>query len=258
MCALMKFPWPNELFLSDNCTCLHKQRIQEDEILDVVDIVWHGNPSETGPKLCIRQTYLENERFVILNELHKQCKHMQEGEQMDTPKHPRYAVGQTVLVVPSQKSRHDLEPYEIIKYITEASRQFAILKPLKRRREIDGTGRPNELVYTTNQTEKISADKIERACLVRFYRPTDAVNGLIPAPYNRDGTGNAFYIITRLIQDNGASNLVPIGDDIPKGLIQGFDPLSPPPRKVLRGMDLYCGGGNFGRVCWILMGENVR
>ncbi|KAE9369421.1 hypothetical protein N431DRAFT_469332 [Stipitochalara longipes BDJ] len=247
MCALMKYPWPNELFLSDNCTCLHKQRIEEDEILDIVDVIWHGNPSEVGQELCIRQTYLENERFVTLSELHKRCKHLQGDKQTETWTTPNYPVGQTVLVAPSQKTRHELEPYEIMRYITEGSRRFAILKRLHRRREIDGTGRPNELVYTMNQTEKICVSKLERTCLVRFYKPTDAANRLIPAPYNRDGTGNAFYITTRLFQENGNSRLIPIGEDIPKTLIQGFDPSSPPPRRVLRGMDLYCGGGNFGR-----------
>jgi DNA (cytosine-5)-methyltransferase 1 len=113
------------------------------------------------------------------------------------------------------------------------------------------------LVYTTKQTEKISANKLERTCLVRFYKTTDEANGLIPPPYNRDGTGNAFYITTRLIQEKGASKLIPIGDDIPRTLIQGFDPSSRPSRRVLRGMDLYCGGGNFGRVSWSLINKNL-
>ncbi len=119
-----------------------------------------------------------------------------------------------------------------------------MLHRLRRRREIVGAGRPNELVYTI-QTEKVSTNKLDRTCLVRFYRETDAENCRIPAPYSRDGTGNAFYITTRLTPEHG---LIPIENNVPQTLIQGFDPSSVPPRRVLRGMDLYCGGGNFGRV----------
>lgn len=245
MCGLMHYPWPNELFLSDNCTCLHRKKIKEEEVLDVINIMWHGNPSEAGRKLFIRQTYLENERFVTLQEAHKRCEHLKGQEQTETSVNlAKYPIGQTVLIAPSQKSRHELEPYEIMKYITEGSKQFAVLHRLRRRREIDGAGRPNELVYTI-QTEKVSTNKLDRTCLVRFYRETDAENCRIPAPYSRDGTGNAFYITTRLTQEYG---LIPIENNVPQTLIQGFDPSSVPPRRVLRGMDLYCGGGNFGRV----------
>lgn len=242
MCAKMKYPWPNELFLSDNCTCSHS-RIKEDEVLDVVSVLWHGNPSDAGRKLFIRQTYLENERFVTLKETHKKCEHLRNQEQTGTSiKMSKYPIGQTVLVAPPQKSRHELEPYEIMKYIVEGSKQFAVLRRLQRRRDIDGTGKPNQLVYT-NQTDKVSVSKLQRTCLVRFYSESDAEKHRIPPPYNRDGTGNGFYITSRLIQqEHGISKLVPIEEDLPQTLIQGFDPTSTPPRRLLRGMDLYCGG----------------
>jgi DNA (cytosine-5)-methyltransferase 1 len=89
--------------------------------------------------------------------------------------------------------------------------------------------------------------ELQRTCLVRFYKQSDVEKNRIPPPYNREGTGNAFFITTRLIQDKGLSTLIPIEEDLPQTLIQGFDPSSPPPKKLLRGMDLYCGGGNFGR-----------
>jgi DNA (cytosine-5)-methyltransferase 1 len=246
MCALMKYPWPNELFLSDNCTCTGR-RIKEDEILDVVSIQWHGNPAQAGLKLFIRQTYLENERFVTLKEAHKKCEHLKSREQIgksiEATKHP---IGQTLLVPPTQKSRHELESYEIIRYITEGSKEFAILRWLQRRRDIDGTGKANELVYT-NKTDQVSTSKLHGTCLVRFYSASDVEKRRIPAPYSRDGTGNAFYITKRLVQVGGISKMIPIEEDLPITLIQGFDPASSPPRNMLRGIDLYCGGGNFGR-----------
>jgi DNA (cytosine-5)-methyltransferase 1 len=245
MCAKMKYPYSNELFLSDNCTC-SKRRIMEDEILDVVDISWNSHPSESGKKLFIRQTYLENEKFVTLKESHKKCEHLKAQEQTATCTTFKYPIGKTVLVPPCQKSRHGLEPYEITKYISEGSKQIAVLRRLQRRREVDGKGRPNELVYT-DKMHKVPVSKIRRTCLVRFYRESDVEKHRIPAPYNRDGTGNAFYITTRLVQDSDVSKLSPIEKKLPQTLLQGFDPLGIPSRRVLRGMDLYCGGGNFGR-----------
>jgi DNA (cytosine-5)-methyltransferase 1 len=245
-CAKMKYPYPNELFLSDNCTC-SRSRIMEDEILDVVSVLWHVHPSEAGEKLFVRQTYLENERFVTLKDAHKKCEHLQVQENSVTSITPsKYPIGQTVLVAPRQKSRHELEPYEIIEYVSEGSKLFAVLRRLQRRREIDGNGRPNELVYTEKR-EKFLASKIQRTCLIRFYSESDIERRRIPAPYNRDGTGNAFYIATRLIQDNEVSKLSHIEGKPPQTLIQGFDPSAAPSRQVLRGMDLYCGGGSFGR-----------
>jgi DNA (cytosine-5)-methyltransferase 1 len=152
MCALMKYPWANELFLSDNCTC-SQSKIKEEEILDVVTVLWHSNPLEAGSKLFIRQTYLENERFVTLKETHKTCTHLKDRKQTRASVDlRRFPIGQTVLVAPSQKGRHGLEPYEIIRYIIEGKKHFVVLGRLQRRREIDGKGKPNELVYATFHT----------------------------------------------------------------------------------------------------------
>lgn len=241
MCGLMKYPWPNELFFSDNCTC-SQRKIKEDEIIDVVTILWHSNPLEAGRRLFVRQTYLENERFVTLKEAHKLCVHT--PTPIDLKKYP---IGQAVLVAPSSRTRYELEPYEIIRYITEGTQHFAEMSRLQRRQEIDGKGKPNELVYTNVHIEKFKVEELQRTCLVRLYKQLDVEKSRIPAPYSRDGTGNAFYITTRLIQIDGSLKLIPIEADPPQSLIQGFDPLSAPPKKLLRGMDLYCGGGNFGR-----------
>ena len=52
----------------------------------------------------------------------------------------------------------------------------------------------------------------------------------------RDLTGNG-----------GAKEVTPIGVQIPRSLIQEFDLLHEPSHKEHRGLDLYCGGHNFGR-----------
>ncbi|PQE07972.1 hypothetical protein CJF32_00003100 [Rutstroemia sp. NJR-2017a WRK4] len=248
-CAKMKYPYAKELFLSDNCTCL-SGRIPQDELIEIIPVLWQGQPSETNT--FIRQTYLNNDRFVTLKEEHKTCEHLSHLRPTVgdfTPPHTteeRFPVGQTVLASPVRKSPYGLEPYEVVKYSQKGSKQYVTLRQLLRMSELDTTGshQPNELVYT-DRFEEIAPTKIDRTCLVRFYSEEEAVSNAIPPPYSRGGTASAFFITKRMQESSG--ELTPIEDDQPQSLKQGFDPHAEPPRKLLAGLDLYCGGGNFGR-----------
>lgn len=249
LCAKMKYPHPNELFLSDNCNCGREAKITVDQILDVVPINWYGQPSAGDQKgLFIRQTYLENERFVDLQDKHMTCAHFKAKKSQLEPKSiPSYSVGQTVLARPlaRQNSKFDLEVYEIINRFEEHSSQNiqckVILRHLRRRSEFDTKGKPNELVYTNIQNEVLES-RIYSNCIVRFFDEKSP----IPAPYNRGGAGNMFFITqTRVVQEDGTIKLAALTTH-PTSLIQGFDPRLPH-EQPLRGLDLYCGGGNFGR-----------
>ena len=249
-CAKMKYPLSKELFFSDNCSC-SQSRIKEDEVIDLVTVSWHGQPLGSQ-KFFIRQTYLENDRFVTLADDHKICKHRRDKNKPTS--FMKFALGQTVLVAqtdlspPCRKSKYGLDPFEVLKYETSNLTQYAILRRLLRRNEIDkqSSCKPNELVYS-DDIVKVELRKIERTCLVRFYSEAEVIGQTVPAPYSRCGTGNAFYITSRLIENDGNKQLIPIQDKIPPSLVQGFDPSKAPSRRKLRGLDLYCGGGNFGR-----------
>ncbi|RAL60666.1 hypothetical protein DID88_009984 [Monilinia fructigena] len=89
------------------------------------------------------------------------------------------------------------------------------------------------------------ADKLNKTCLVRFYTEKEISSGNVPAPYCRDGSSNAFIITMRLREDD--QKLIPIEEETPESLIQGFDPRATLKRRLLNGLDLFCGGGNFGR-----------
>ncbi|KAF7945550.1 hypothetical protein EAE96_010317 [Botrytis aclada] len=248
-CAKMKYPYAKELFLSDNCTCGSRgSRITHDEVIDIIPIIWHGLPSETD--IFIRQTYLNHDSFVTLKDSHKTCEHLRKSQE-DSPLPStivdRFPIGQTVLALPPRrKSKNSLEPYEVVEYLGESSKLNVRLRRLVRRSEVDHTVscRPNELVYT-DIIDTMSAHKLERTCLVRFYTEKQVSSGNVPAPYCRDGASNAFIITKRLCEDN--HTLIPIESDTPQSLIQGFDPKAPLKRRVLNGLDLFCGGGNFGR-----------
>ncbi|KAM3072050.1 hypothetical protein ACMFMG_008511 [Clarireedia jacksonii] len=248
-CAKMKYPYAKELFLSDNCTCVSR-RVSQDELIEIIPVVWHGQPSDTNT--FIRQTYLNNDRFVTLKEEDKACEHLRHlrtnvGNSRTPPTiAEQFPVGQTVLASPVRRSQYELEPYEVVKYSQKGSKQYVTLRQLLRMYDLDTKGfcQPNELVYT-DRIEEIAVTRIDRTCLVRFYSEDEALNNAIPPPYNRSGTASAFFITKRLQESSG--ELTPIGEDLPQSLIQGFDPQAEPPRELLAGLDLFCGGGNFGR-----------
>ena len=243
-CGLMKYPYSNELFFSDCCTC-NGGHIPEDRVTDIVKVLWHGHPSTAGEQLFVRQSWIDNERFVTFRDSHKRCVHLQNRQ--IPPK--RFNLGETVLAPSSANPRNDrLEPCEVIGYIEEGPKLMIKLRRFLRRNEIPGQAgfAPNEVVYT-DRYYQIEARLVTRSCLVRIYGRLQAEKKNIPAPYGRDGTGSAFYITKRLCEEKDIPELISIVKNFPDGLSEGFDPLVKSKRAKLRGLDLYCGGGNFGR-----------
>ncbi|KAL2135172.1 hypothetical protein VTI74DRAFT_9489 [Chaetomium olivicolor] len=91
-CGMMKYPWPNELFLSDHCTCEEGRhaRVKEHEVLGIHNIDWFGNPNEGNSEFFVRQTYVvAGRRWITLQRSHMRCSH-------DRPK-LRFRTGDTVL-----------------------------------------------------------------------------------------------------------------------------------------------------------------
>ncbi|KAK4447721.1 hypothetical protein QBC34DRAFT_495826, partial [Podospora aff. communis PSN243] len=234
-CGVMKYPWPNELFLSDHCTCEEgaTNRIKDDEVLAVHPINWVGNPNNSDHRFFVRQIYMVHDRrWVTLEKSQLTCAH---GEQ---EKDVRYKSGDTILATLRSAAVFS-EPYEVVKVFRQGEQLFVRLRVLLRRDKVDfvpGVA-PNELVYTEQVmvVKKASMNVLGR-CHVRFFRPDES----IPSPYNRGGTGNLFYIRSKL----EAGRCVPLGA-FPTSLRQGFDPRCEVPK--LRGLDLFCGAGNFGR-----------
>lgn len=229
-CCSMKYPYKNELFLSDHCSCHSgEERIKEGEVTGIHSVEWFGNPETTNAEFFVRQTYEhEQRRFITLEQVHLRCR--------IGKKQPRtYHVGDTVLVLtPGTKI---LEPYELLGYLE--GDQTVHLRRLLRRRQVDAQQRdcaPNELVYTEEETYA-SVQGIHSRCILRCYTPNEEV----PVPYNLNGTGNAFIITHRKLPDG---SIQPLGSDKPQ-IRQGFDPNRQ--ANKLRALDLYCGCGNLGR-----------
>ncbi|KAK0673698.1 putative DNA methylase [Cercophora samala] len=236
-CCLMRYPWPNELFLSDHCTCEegHRARVKEHEVVGVHKVNWFGSPETSGDDFFVRQTYIvEHRRWVSLQDSHIRCSHGSEKLS--------YKPGDTVLVLlnPSDKFT---EPCEIVKVFKQGKTVFVRLRRLLRRGQVDPLAKnapANELVYT-DKFVVAKPDKIIGKCHIRVFE----ADAPIPSPYNRNGTGNLFYITHGLAGTQ--SKTVPLHlNDIPFTMRQGFDPREEDFQK-LRGMDLFCGSGNLGR-----------
>ncbi|KAI2471560.1 S-adenosyl-L-methionine-dependent methyltransferase [Annulohypoxylon bovei var. microspora] len=209
-CGIMKYPYNNEIFLSNNCTCHHNTaKVKASEILATHSVEWFGSPS-TSAEFFVRQTYLSDDcRWTTLKKEHLTC----------------------------AEDRFHVKP---------SYKNYVRLRKLKRRKDVDKNAPkspPNEVVYT-DQFVEISTDRIFRHCLVRaFYLKEE-----ITSPYDHDGTGDMFFMTHREVEaEKGNMTYIPLDMVLIRQVRQGFDPLSVPPAQKLQGLDLFCGGGNFGR-----------
>ncbi|KAK6953549.1 hypothetical protein Daesc_005854 [Daldinia eschscholtzii] len=239
-CGVMKYPWNNELFLSNNCTCHHgTARIKADQILSTHEVEWFGDPS-TSAEFFVRQTYLSDDcRWTTLKKEHLTCKEERFHEEV------KYAIGDAVLVETDPKALK-LETFVVEGFFDEGKRRYVRLRKLLRRKEVDKDATnspPNEVVYT-NKIVEIPSRRIFRRCLVRAFRPGET----IPSPYDFNGTSDLFFMTHQEIETGGGQvAYVPLDMDLVKGVRLGFDPSQGHRSQKLQGLDLFCGGGNLGR-----------
>ncbi len=256
-CDNGRYPYSNELFFSDNCSCEEKATYSSDAVAKV-PVSFFGSPSHSTAGYFVRQKYRTvpgQEAFVTLRQSDFKCWHQSpETNKSDLQLFmKRYAVGDTILVPEEVAGTTILEPVEIVSFEQRNSREAVQMRRLLRRRRDyqDEEAKPNELVYSDDvyeiPVERLVDEDQCRRCHIRFYALTDLQECKIPAPYSRDGTADAYYIIYRQVGSGTMRRLEPIAESSMISLKQGFDPLSAPSRPPLRGMDLYCGGGNFGR-----------
>lgn len=238
LCGLMKYPWNNELFLSDHCSCDETSKIREDEVLGVHNVEFGGTSATTAEFFC-RQTYICDERkWITLENGHLHCSHTTKA-----PKAAEFEPGETRLVILDKHSGRS-EPCEFVASYEEDRSDIYRFRRLFRRGQVDPktpNAWPNELVYSENLVE-VRRYRILEPCFVRFFKAGQE----IAAPYDRNGVGGFFYITHQEVYDEGTGtrSYVPL-EVFPSTLKQGFDPFEPIQR--LRGLDLFCGGGNFGR-----------
>lgn len=245
-CSTGRYPVVNELFFSDNCNC-EDGVLRLDEVICKISVAYHHQPGASDAEYIIRQKFTYEDTFVTLKDSDFRCVHQNESTKTVVEElMEEYRVGDTILALDIAEDQNLLEPAEIVAFDQSGlSDRISVRRLPRRKRDFgDLDARPNELVYT-DEILSIPANAVDRRCHLRFYT-TDALESKdIPTPYNRDGTADAYYITCQV--QLGSQKLEPLRIPFPKTLIQGFDPNSQPLKDILNGMDLFCGGGNFGR-----------
>ncbi|KAI9857938.1 MAG: DNA methyltransferase Dim-2 [Vezdaea acicularis] len=249
-CEVAHYPYSNELFMSDNCNC-GSDPFTLDDVCCKPSVAFHAQPDSTGAEFFVRQSYQsDNASFVTLKGSAFRCKcdNLLKSDLEDVME--KYKIGDTVLVLTKARGERDrLEPVEIVEFLTEGAEEYVRARRLKRRArdyEDSNDAKRNELVYTNN-LYLVPAKNVADACHVRFYTEAQRQAKLIPSPYDKNGTANCFFITSHEVGDGPVQRLLPLKTPFPTSLNQGFDPDAAPERPYLNGMDLYCGGGNFGR-----------
>ena len=240
-CQSMRYPHRRELFLSDHCNC-GDEPIYAHEVAFKPQVAFFKGP-DCGADFFIRQKYVGNDPgWVTLQQSHFYCDCGVETLARD------YIIGDTLLIARSiSTSQQVLEPVVLVEKAPCGSANLIRVRLLQRLgREIGGETfiEPNELVYT-NILDDVPIADVHRSCHVRFYTKEEKDRGDIPAPYSRRGTADCFFITSHISSDE---------DKLPKSLNkpwpvmnQGWDPLAATCQPKLRGLDIFCGGGNLGR-----------
>ncbi|KAI9751103.1 MAG: Vacuolar protein sorting-associated protein 17 [Chaenotheca gracillima] len=248
-CSTTRYPFSNELFFSDNCNC-QDASFPATEVVCKMPVAFFTGPDETPSETYfVRQKFRTvDSAFVTLRDEHFMCIHHPNSKHVKDPEteEKTYSAGDTVLVKPHHKgSELMLEPVEIISFEKEDEKTHVVVRKLPRRHR-DFAGQddapPNELVYG-KEVYTLAAKRIDRRCHVRFFTQQEKDAGTVPAPYSRNGTGDVFFITSQEVE-NG---LEPLSQPFPPSLREAFDPKEAPSKAALNGLDLFCGGGSFGR-----------
>ncbi|KAL8928514.1 MAG: hypothetical protein Q9208_001748 [Pyrenodesmia sp. 3 TL-2023] len=237
-CQDMRYPYANEVFLSDHCNC-GDGSVYASEVSRKVRVELFGSP-ETDAEFFIRQKYSSADAYwATLHDSDFRCGCYKDKE----PLIHEVSIGDTYLVK-ATSSKETLEPVVLHGFPVHRDSGTVLVRRLLRKYDDYGDvdAAPNELVYSS-RIDSCDTSAIVRRCHIRFYKPADSQEGRIPAPYNRKGTGDCYYVISK---ENDSGGLEAIGDLWP-AMNQGFDPTAVPECAPMRGLDIFCGGGNLGR-----------
>lgn len=232
------YPFQNELFLSDNCSC-GNSALDLECVIEKIPVVFFAQDPHVEEGFFVRRKFRtvheqDTYDFVDLrkSDFHCHCDHPIPIFQECCEK---YSVNDTVLVREWSAALHEdrLEPARIVSFDQSKQRIHVQLFGRKHGQIEDTTARPNELVLGDLRDKP--ADKIIRKCHIRYFTAEQIATKELPPPYNRDGTGDFFYL---------ARSERP--QDQSQAFVEGWDP-NERRKSKLRGMGIFCGGGTFDR-----------
>ena len=249
------YPFGNELFLSDNCSC-GKDALHISCVTGTVDVSWFATDPSAQTSLFARQKFRtvheeDTYDFVSLEKSDFKCKCSDQPSLFEQCRQS-YQIGDTVLAVEySQVLRERmLEPSQVVDF--DLDKRRVLLRRLKRKTDVDTQARPNELLLTTQLMYK-GPSHIIRKCHIRSFMDRTSV----PTPYDRDGVGDYYFLIETPDTTNSNFNQAQVetgeaidlqgSEPMYPPVEQGWDPCMQPHFQKLKGMGIFCGGGNFDR-----------
>ncbi len=243
-CQDGRYPYNNELFFSDHCNCGDGSTYSTD-VSHKVAVALFAAPRDTNgaAEFYVRQKYSSADSYwSTLQPSHFRCRCRCND---DEPATEAYSIGDTLLAI-AMSSKETLEPVVLLEHTIDGNRTIALVRRLLRKKDDYGDleADPNELVYSSH-CDTCEVSSIVRRCHVRFYTLRNRQEEQIPAPYNRNGAGDFYYVI---LGENESGDLEAISELQPPVMNQGFDPAAPTAiQEPMRGLDIFCGGGNLGR-----------
>ncbi|KAK4898281.1 hypothetical protein LTR27_004288 [Elasticomyces elasticus] len=262
------YPFANELFLSDNCGC-GRDALSPDDIISKVDVKW-GSPDPAAEEgLFARQkfcTVAEEDRYsfetLVDTDFHCHCevvvddweKCLRDYELHDTVlvlrfrltgsngirlRDDTYLTGDEIqghlsddILARLEGSVHGwLDPAEIVGFDDET--KTVDVRPFRRTSERTPGTAANELTLS-EKTLRLPTSRIARKCHIRIFDDVQIRENRIPAPYDRGGAADSYFLSKDTFE----------GLDAPTFKL-GFNPAAP--YRKLRGMGIFCGGGNLDR-----------
>ncbi|KAK4947169.1 hypothetical protein LTR10_013940 [Elasticomyces elasticus] len=265
------YPFANELFLSDNCSC-GRDALSPDDIISKVEVEWGGPDPAAEAGLFVRQkfcTVAEEDRysFETLKDVDYRCgcdqtvveeweKCLREYDIHDTVlvlrfrltssdsirlREEVYQPGEEILAHLSNENLTKLDgvvdgwldPAELVGFDHET--ETVEVRPFRRVSEDTSGAAANELVLGGEKL-RLPTSRIARKCHVRIFDDARIRESRIPAPYDRGGAADCYFLSKGVREGwNGTWPTFKLG----------FDPAAP--RRKLRGMGIFCGGGNLDR-----------
>lgn len=236
------YPFKNELFLSDNCSC-GSSAVPIEAVVAKVNVSWFINDPHAVKGYFIRQKFQTIEAedsygFVTLTSNDFSChdSHLSEFELC----RGYYKVGHSVLARPQSNNDPDisLQPMRIVRF--DMNERRVILRQFHRASWHDSTAPPNELLET-NEEATLTAQRISRTCEIGHFRSRKD----LVLPFSRDGLGDYFYVLKDdPVTSTQTSLQTPPESDVDDKAVKATSSVASTP---LAGLDLFCGGGNFGR-----------
>jgi site-specific DNA-cytosine methylase len=235
------YPFENELFMSDNCSC-GSHGIPIDAVVAKVDVAWFVHDPHAVNSYFILQKFQTVEAedsygFVTLTSKDFCCRqsHLSDFELCQE----YYKVGQAVLVRPGKTdTKTPLRPMCIIRF--DMDKRRVILRKFDLASTNDSTAPSNEL-FETDEEVVLTATQVIWTCEIGRFSTREEV----ALPYNRNGLGDYYYVLETGAKCGTQETLqAPPDSDCGSGHqhVTSKIPFSP-----LIGLDLYCGGDNFAR-----------